>query len=149
MAALYYQRLREDHPSSKHIAKAHENELFARTQAYLGAEHPSRTLNEARKLAEITLWQFGGELDSESKAGLLEIKEGILKKEAERLWSEGQFYDMKKRHYGSARIYYHRLIAEYPQTEFAEKARNRLVQIEGLPDSPAIFGLPINPFKAE
>jgi len=148
MAALYYQRLREEHPTSKHIAKAHENELFARTQAYMGAEHPNRTLNEARKLAEVTLWQFGGELDSESKASLLEMKESILTKEAERLWSMGQFWDLKKRHYGAARIEYHRLIAEYPQTEFAEMARNRLLQIEGLPDSPSIFGLPVNPFKA-
>ena len=148
MAALYYQRLREEHPSSKHIAKAHENELFARTQAYMGAEHPNQTLEEARKLAEITLWQFGGELDNEDKSRLLKIKESIVDKEAERLWSMGQFYDLKKRHYGSARIHYHKLIEEYPQTEYAERARNRLVQIESLRDTPPIFGLPINPFKA-
>jgi outer membrane protein assembly factor BamD (BamD/ComL family) len=148
MAALYYQRLREEHPSSKHIAKAHENELFARTQAYMGAEHPNRTLEEARKLAEITLWQFGGELDSEDKANLLEIKESILTKEAEREWSMGQYYDLKKRYYGSARIHYQKLIAEYPQTEYAERARTRLAQIEGLRDTPPIFGLPVNPFKA-
>ena len=148
MAALYYQRLREEHPSSKHIAKAHENELFARTQAYMGAEHPSRTLEEARKLAEITIWQFGGELDSESKASVLEMKESILASEAERLWTTGQYYDLKKRYYGSARIEYNRIIAKYPQTEYAEKARKRLTQIEGLPDTPSIFGLPVNPFKA-
>jgi outer membrane protein assembly factor BamD (BamD/ComL family) len=149
LAALYYQRLREEHPSSKHIAKAHENELFARTQAYMGAEHPSRTLEEARKLAEITIWQFGGELDCESKASVLEMKESILASEAERLWMTGQFYDMKKRYYGSARLQYNKLIVEYPQTEYAEKARKRLAQIEGLPDTPSIFGLPINPFRAE
>jgi len=149
MAALYYQRLREEHPSSKHIAKAHENELLARTQAYMGAEHPNRTLEEARKLAEITIWQFGGELDSESKASVLEIKESILAREAERLWTMGQFYDLKKRYYGSARGLYNKLIAEYPQTEYAEKARKRLAQIEGLPDTPSIFGWPVNPFRAE
>ena len=148
-AAYYYQRLREDHPSSKHIAKAYENELYARTQAYLGAEHPSRTLEEARKLAEITLWQFNGELDSEGKADILEIKEAILEKEAERMWERGRYWDLKKRHYGSARLEYNRLIAEYPQTEYAERARRRLQQIEGFPDTPPLFGLPINPFKAE
>jgi tetratricopeptide (TPR) repeat protein len=148
-AAFYYQRLREEHPSSKHIAKAYENELYVRTRAYLGAEHPSKTLEEARKLTEITLWQFDHELDSESKANILETKERILTKEAEREWSMGQFYDLKKRHYGSARLHYHKLIADYPQTEFAERARKRLVQIEGQPDTPGIFGWPINPFKVE
>ena len=106
-------------------------------------------MEEARKLAEITLWQFRNELDSEGKAGVMEIKESILVKEAERLWSMGQFYDQKKRHYGSARIYYSRLIAEYPQTEFAERARRRLPQIDDLPDVPSIVGFPVNPFKAE
>ena len=146
-AAFYYQRLREEHPSSPYIAKAYENELFARTQAYLGAEHPSGTLDEARKLAEITLWQFRDELDSADKAGILEIKESILVKEAERLWSKANFYDQRKRHYGAARLYYNRLIAEYPQTEFAERARQRLPQIENLPDTPPLFGFPTNPFK--
>jgi len=149
LAAFYYQRLREEHPTSKYIARAYESELYARTRAYLGAEHPGGTLGEARRLAEISLWQFRHELDSEDKAGILEIKEGILVKEAERLWTEGQFWDMKKRHYGAARISYNQLIREYPQTEFAERARRRLVQIEGLPDVPAIFGFPVNPFKAE
>ena len=147
-AAFYYQRIREEHPTSPYISRAYKNELYARTRAYLGAEHPGGTLNEARRLAEVTLWQFRTELDSEGKSGVLEIKEGILSKEAERLWSEGQFWDLKKRHYGAARISYNRLITEYPQTEFAERARQRLMVIEGLPDVPPIFGFPVNPFKA-
>ena len=148
-AAYYYQRLREDHPSSEYIAQAYENELYARTRAYMGAEHPSQTLTEAKKLADITLWQFNTELDSEGKATILELKEHILEKEAERLWSTGQFYDLKKRHYAAARLQYNALIVEYPQTAYAEKARKRLEQIDGLPDSPSIFGFPVNPFKAE
>ena len=148
-AAYYYQRLREDHPTSKHIAKAYENELYARTQAYLGPEHPGKTLEEAKKLAEVTLWQFSNELDSTSKSGILEIQENILSKEAERLWYVGQFYDLNKRYYASARLHYNRLIADYPQTAYAEKARKRLEKIEGLPDTPPIFGFPVNPFKTK
>ena len=148
-AAFYYQRLREEHPTSRYIARAYEHELYARTRAYLGPEHPGGTLGEARRLAEVSLWQFRYELDSEDKSNVLEIKERILVKEAERLWSEGQYWDLKKRHYGAARISYNRLIAEYPQTEFAERARRRMEQIEGLPDVPSIFGFPVNPFRAE
>lgn len=147
-AAYYYQRLREDYPLSKHLAKAYEQELFARTQAYMGAEHPNKTLEEAGKLAEITLQQFSGELNHEEKADLLKLQEDILTKEAERLWLNGQFWDVKKRHYGSARVSYEQLINEYPQTEYAEKARKRMAQIEGLPDTPPLFGFPVNPFKA-
>gem|GEM_PF-2358004 len=147
LAAFYYQRVREEHPTSKYIAGAYERELYARTRAYLGAENPGGTLQEARRLAESSLW-LRNDLNSENQAGILEIKEGILVKEAERLWVQGQFWDMRKRHYGAARISYNQLIAEYPQTEFAERARRRLEVIEGLPDVPPIFGFPINPFKA-
>jgi TolA-binding protein len=129
---------------------AHQNELYARKQAYLGPQHPSRTLGEAKKLADISLWQFGNELDSEDKANLLEIKEELVASEAERLWEMGyKYYDLKKRHYGSARIQYNKLIAEYPQTEYAEKARQRLEKINGLPDTPSIIRMPTNPFKTE
>ena len=147
-AAYYYQQLREEYPLSPHIGKAYEYELYARTQAYLGPEHPSRTLEEAQKLAEVAMRQFGGEMNYADKADILEIKESILDKKAERLWTTGQFWD-KKRYYGSAKLHYEQLIADYPQTEFAERARRRLTVIEGLPDTPSIFGLPINPFKAE
>ena len=145
-AAMFYKQLREEYPLSPHIARAYENELFARTQAYLGADHPSRTLEEAKKLAEIAMRQFGNELGSESRVALLEIQEVILDKKAERLWTMGRFYD-GKRYYGAARIQYGELIAEHPQSEFAERARRRLASIEGLPDTPPIFGFPINPFK--
>ena len=147
-AAFYYRQLREEYPLSPHIARAYENELYARTRAYLGAEHPNRTLEEARKLAEVTMRQFGNELDSETKMGLLEIKESIVDKRAERLWTTGQFWD-RKRYYGSARVLYAQLISEFPQTEFAERARRRMGIIEGLPDSPPIIGFPINPFRAD
>ncbi|MDR3233127.1 MAG: outer membrane protein assembly factor BamD [Planctomycetaceae bacterium] len=146
-AAYYYCYLRENFPLSKHLAKAHENELYARTRAYMGAEHPSKSLEEAGKLAEITLRQFGSELDSESKNEIVELKEGVLVKEAERLWMQGQFYDVKKYRYGSAKICYERIIREYPQTEFAEKARRRIAAIKDLPEVPPIVSLPHNPFK--
>ena len=152
-AAFYYQQLRETHPTSKYIVRAHKNELYARIRAYMGPEHPSGTLIEAKKLAEMTLWQFRNELSSEDYSAVLALQETILAKEAERLWTKGQFWDTRKQHYGSARMYYRRLIDDYPQTDFAERARSRLVQIEGRPDVPSIFSVPginaasLNPFR--
>ncbi|MDR0520614.1 MAG: tetratricopeptide repeat protein [Planctomycetaceae bacterium] len=146
-AAFYYQRLREDYPLSKHLANAYKNELYARTRAYMGAEHPSKSLEEAAKLADMTLQQFNKELPAQEKQDVLGLKEDILTNKAEQLWAMGQFYDIKKRHYGSAKLYYEKLTAEYPQTKFAEMARIRMEQIKGLPDVPPIIGFPVNPFK--
>jgi len=147
-AATYYRQLREEYPLSQYVAKAYEYELYALTQSYMGANYPGRTLEEAQKLAEITLRQFGSELDREDREEILALREDILAKKAEQLWEKGQFFDLKKREYGSARVYYNTLIAEYPQTGHAEKARKRMKQIEHLPDSPSMFDFPINPFKA-
>ncbi|MDR2756426.1 MAG: tetratricopeptide repeat protein [Planctomycetaceae bacterium] len=134
-AAYYYSFLRENYPLSKYITKAHEFELEARTQAYMGAEHSSSTLDEAQKLADITLRQFNSELDDGEKEEILEIKEEIIQRQAEREWIMGQFYD-KKQYYGSAKLYYEKLLDKYPQTEYAEKARVRLEQIQNKPDQP-------------
>ncbi|MDR0871737.1 MAG: tetratricopeptide repeat protein [Planctomycetaceae bacterium] len=134
-AAYYYKYLRENYPLSKHLTKAHENELIARTNAYMGAEHNGKTLDEAGKLADVTLKQFGGELDTEAKEEILELKEDVIIKQAEREWTMGQFYD-KKQYYGSAKVYYEKLLDKYPQTTYAEKARVRLEQIKNKPDQP-------------
>jgi outer membrane protein assembly factor BamD (BamD/ComL family) len=134
-AAYYYSFLRENYPLSKYITKAHELELEARTQAYMGAEHSSTTLDEAQKLADITLRQFSSELDENKKEDILEMKEVIIQRQAEREWTMGQFYD-KKQYYGSAKLYYEKLLDKYPQTEYAEKAKVRLEQIQNKPDQP-------------
>ncbi|GHT14825.1 hypothetical protein FACS1894170_12130 [Planctomycetales bacterium] len=141
-AAYYYAYLRENFPLSPHLAKASENELHARTRAYMGAEHPSKSLEEAGKLADITLRQFGSELDTEAKNEIVGMKENVLTRKAEQSWMMGQFYDIKKKRYGSAKLYYERIIEEYPQTEFAEKARRRMEVIKDLPEVPPIISLP-------
>jgi outer membrane protein assembly factor BamD (BamD/ComL family) len=146
-AAYYYQYLRENFPLSRHLAKAHENELFARTRAYLGADHPSKSLEEAGKLADITLRQFGSELQSDEKEEIIRIKEEVLNGGAEQLWARAQFYDIKKRRYGSAKLCYEQIMKEYPQTEFAEKASQRMDAIKDLPDTPSLFNYPVNLFK--
>ena len=134
-AAYYYKYLRENFPLSPHLAKAHENEILARTNAYLGAEHNSTSLEEAGKLADITLKQFGGELEAESREEILAQKEEIIASKAEKEWVTGQFYD-KKSLYGAARLQYEKILDQYPQTPYAEKARVRLQQIKHKPDQP-------------
>jgi hypothetical protein len=138
-AAYYFNYLRENFPLSKHIAKAHELELYARTNAYKGADYNGKTLDEAGKLAEVTLRQFGTEL-GDDKGDIVALKEGVVIRQAERTWSLGQYYD-KKKYYGPARLHYEKVIDQYPQTDFAEKSRKRLAEIEGLPPQPSQFEL--------
>ncbi|MDR0335504.1 MAG: hypothetical protein LBI18_00255 [Planctomycetaceae bacterium] len=137
-AAYYYHFLRENYPLSRHITQAHEFELEARTKAYMGAEHSSTTLDEAQKLADMTLRQFHSELDEDERDEILDIQETIIHRQAEREWTLGQFYD-KKQYYGSAKLYYEKLLDKYPQTDYAEKARVRLEQIQDKPDQPDQF----------
>ena len=138
-AAYYFNYLRENFPLSKHMAKAHELELYARTNAYMGAEYNSKMLDEAGKLADVTLRQFGMKL-GDDKEDIVALKEGVVVRQAEKEWVFGQHYD-KKKYYGAARQYYEKLIDKYPQTEFAAKARQRLEEIEGLPPQPSQFEL--------
>lgn len=137
-AAYYYGYLRENYPLSKHIAKAHEYELYARTHAYLGAEYNGKTLDEAGKLAETTLRQFSGELDGEDKEEVLSLKENVIERQAEREWTMGQYWE-KKKYYRSASLYYEKLLDQYPQTRFAEMARSRLEEIKDKPPIPDQF----------
>jgi hypothetical protein len=40
------------------------------------------------------------------------------------------------KHYGAARHYYGKVLKDYPNTELATKARDRLAQIAGEPEKP-------------
>ena len=144
-AAEQFKFLRENYPLSKHIAKAHEYELVARNRAYQGPETIGNHLTETGKLADITLQQFGGELDD--KKEIADMKETIIQREAERTWTYAQYYD-KKKYYGSARVYYEQILDRYPQTNFAEKAKERLVQIKDYRDKPSNYELIEKLFKS-
>ncbi len=138
-AAYYFGFLRENYPLSKHIAKAHEYELYARASSYLGAENSNKALNEADKLATVTLRQHEGELDSKSREEIVALQNSLVDRQAEREWTMGKFYD-RKQYFGTAKIYYEKIITKYPQTEYAEKAHKRLEQIRDKPDQPEQFG---------
>lgn len=135
-AAYYFSYLRENYPLSKHIAKAHEYELYARASSYLGAENSDKALTEADKLAKVTLRQ---ELEGNSREEILALQDNLVDRQAEREWTMGRFYD-RKQYYGTAKIYYEKLVTKYPQSEYAEKAAKRLEQIRDKPDQPEQFG---------
>ncbi|MDR0392188.1 MAG: hypothetical protein LBH59_09805 [Planctomycetaceae bacterium] len=138
-AAFYYKYLTENYPLSEHFDKARKGELFARSEAYMGAEYNHKTLNAAQELAEmINRSQTPNQTEDNEADAITELNENIVMKNAEREWVVGQYYDTK-RYYGSARLFYQKLIEKYPQTSYAEQARKRLEQIKNKPDKPSTF----------
>ncbi|MDR2171825.1 MAG: hypothetical protein LBP59_16905 [Planctomycetaceae bacterium] len=142
-AAFYFKYLTENYPLSEHFDEARKGELFARSEAYMGAEYNQKTLDSAKELAEIinsTQLPNAIDNDKDENNAIAELNENIITKNAEREWVLGQYYDVKK-YYGSAKMFYQKVIDKYPQTTYAEKARKRLEQIKNKPDKPTTINL--------
>jgi len=147
-ASFYYDQLRKEYPQSEHQLAAHLLSIQAKLRYYQGPDYDGTPLEEARRIAEQVLAQFGGQL-GEEKQRLLKTYRQILELQAERDWNMAQYYETK-RSYGAARRYYQLLIEEYPDTRYAQMARGRLEEMRGLPDeAPNRFGWLIRLFPEE
>ena len=133
-AAEEYKTLRKDYPKSEHILDAHLLGLHATLASYQGPAYDGKPLEEAREITYQTLRLFAAEL-GEEKDRLLDLDRQITEAIAERDLALARFYE-KKRRFGAARFYYRSVIEEYPLTEAAQTARERLAAIEGFPDRP-------------
>lgn len=133
-AAYYYDRLRKDYPQSEHQVEAHLLALKSKQESYQGPRYDSTPLEEADEIAEQALLQFPRQL-GEQRELVIKARQRIHAQLAEREWAMGQFYE-KKSEYGAARYYYENLIRDYPQTELARQAEQRLQALSGLPDKP-------------
>ncbi len=101
---------------------------------YQGPWYDGTPLKEADEIAEQALIQFGSQLGDE-RSRILAMRERIMEQKAERDWVIAQFYDRKK-DYGAARIYYQRIVKNYPASRASLRAHVRLEQIRNQPDSP-------------
>ncbi len=133
-AAFYYNLLRKEYSTSQHQAKAHLLGLQSQLQSYQGSLYDAQRLHDAEEIADQALTQFRGELGTE-EGRVAQVRDEIEKKKAERDWTMAQFYE-KKKLYGAARFYYESLIKEFPLSEYAVKARNRMTEIANEPDEP-------------
>jgi len=133
-ADYYYKLIRSEYPKSIHQKDAHLLGIQAKLRRYQGTGYDDRPLKEAEELVDQTIAQFGRELGDERQR-LVTTKEQIHAQMAVRSWSVAQYYE-KGSHYAAARIYYNDIVKEYPQTELAQKSRDRLVAIQKLPDNP-------------
>jgi outer membrane protein assembly factor BamD (BamD/ComL family) len=133
-AAYHYDLLRKEYPKSEHQVEAHLLALKCKQLIYQGPMYDGKPLDEAEEIARQALTQFRGQLGAE-QSRIAELRSRVRLQKAERQWAMAQFYETK-RAYGAARIYYHDIIRDYPQTEIAEAAKQRLEAIKDFPAEP-------------
>jgi TolA-binding protein len=133
-ADYYYGLLRNDYPKSDFQVQAHLLGLQCKLQLYQGPDYDGKALLEADELIDQMLYQFPREL-SDERERLMVAKAEVRKQRAYREWHAAQFYE-KGDYYGGARFHYNVLVKEFPGTDFAKQAEERLAQIAPEPDNP-------------
>jgi outer membrane protein assembly factor BamD (BamD/ComL family) len=133
-ADQHFDTLRKEYPRSEHQADAHLLGIRAKLRNYQGAEYDERPILEADKLIDSTIRQFGREMPDERER-LVRAQRAIRAQRAEREFVNGQYYDHHKA-YGAAKFYYNNLVKQWPETQHAHMAQERLAEIKDFPDDP-------------
>jgi hypothetical protein len=79
--------------------------------------------------------QFGDRIPGERER-LVQAQKAIRAQKAEREWSSGEYY-YRRKYYRAASMYYQTLVKEYPDTQFAQLAEDRLIEVKDFPPEPA------------
>ncbi len=117
--------LREEYPKSPHLEDAFMIGSHVKLMSYQGANYDKRNLDDAEQLKKATLKLFPNDVDK----GRLEAE---LKKidhaKALREWESVQYY-MRKNLPHSAAVHCKILIEKFPDSEFAERAYDLLIEL--------------------
>ncbi len=140
-AASTFGELRMTYPDSEHQFNAQYLELQSYLQSYLGPQYTDVPLIEADKRLKAIVRLF----PNEAAGKQVELREAAARinfQRAEREWESAQ-YRYRQGENLAARMYFERLIDEYPDTPFAEASKDLLTQLEGKPDRPPQRFLPL------
>lgn len=133
-AARHYDLIRTEYTKSEFQLRAHLLGIESWQRVYQGSYYDAGPLEKAAEVADQALVQFGPEL-GEERPRVIEAKNKIVEEKANRELIIARYYD-KKKSYGAARFYYDAIIKDYPHTAAAQQARQRMGEIQGLPDKP-------------
>ena len=133
-ADQYFTDLRTHFASSEHQYHAHLYGIQAKLKTYEGPDYSATPLIEAEKLLKQIHKQFP-QLAQRERDSLSRAYAEVRFKLAERDWRAGQYYDLRSQ-FRSARLLYQKLLDDYPGTEFAQQAQERLTQLVDQPDAP-------------
>lgn len=131
-----YGIIRTDYPRSEFQVKAHLLGLQCKLQLYQGADYDSKPVKDAEELVDQILVQFPQDPEvAANRERLLTTKAELKAQRALREWNTAEYY--RRGTYGdAARFYYRKVIDEYPGTEFAKQAEQKLVEIANMPAAP-------------
>ncbi len=134
-ADRYFQMLRETFPNSPHVQNAFVLGSHVKLMSYQGPAYESRTLQEAQFLKESTLRLYPNLNEADrlrDELARIEDAKALV------IWTEIEFY-LRKKLKRSAAVYCHQLIGQYPKSQYAEKAKAKLVELGPEYESGAIF----------
>lgn len=132
-AAGYYEQLVNDQPKSEHASRAYLLGSQAYLRAYRGPEYDGMDLESAHKLTKAALTR--SDLDPESRNRLEADMRAIYLEQAKRDFRTGEHY-LQLRRPIAARMYFQKVIENYPDTELAKEAETKLAAIDAKQKAP-------------
>ncbi|MEO1524329.1 MAG: tetratricopeptide repeat protein [Planctomycetota bacterium] len=134
--------LRETFSDSDHMFLAHMLGIQCKLKVYAGPRYSERALEEASELVKQTRRRFPKEIQEKKYSEMLARSAAEIEFHQAANLEERAKYREKRHEFGAAREEYRRLLAKYPNTPQAERARKILDKIEGrpaVPTSPLAF----------
>ena len=131
-AADLYADLRTVYHDSPHQFDAHFLGLKAIMSTYVGPEYTDGPLDEGEQLIKRMVRQFPKQA-KEQEEYLKNAYAEIRYRRAEKLWVRAKFWSNTQEH-AAARRFLDRILLEYAETPFAEKAAEEKNRIAELPD---------------
>ena len=133
-ADVFLTDLRKTFASSEHQFMAHYLGIHTKLRSYEGAWYSGIVLDEAEKLVQRIRRQFPQE-ERKYRQDVNRMHAEVRFLKAEREWAMAEFYD-RRDEIGAARIYYTSILHEYPDTPYAERALDRLKEVQNMPAKP-------------
>jgi outer membrane protein assembly factor BamD (BamD/ComL family) len=130
----FYTDLRKTFPSSEHQFLAHYLGVQSKLRSYEGPEYSGVPLDQAEELVKQIRRQFPADYEQQ-RDHIDRMYAEIRFRQAEREWSTARYYEAQQA-YAAAKFYYDILLDDFSDTPFAEKARERVAEIAGLPPRP-------------
>ncbi len=132
-----YRDLITVYTDSPHQFDAHFLGSKAALLAYQGPQYSSEPLEQADKLLKQMVRQFSKQA-SERKEPIAEMLAEVKYRQAERLYDEAT-YRNNKQEYAAAIVYCDRILDNYQDTPFAEKAQEIIDEADGKPSVPTPY----------
>ncbi len=130
-AAVYYDQLVNEYPKSPLLHSALLASIDSKMKSYIGPEYDFKGLEEARATTRKTLQMFPERLVSTGDE-LYQTLDLIADQEAERDYTVGSYYRRAGK-VVSAEYYFGKIVAKWPKSEWAAKAKVQLAELAEMP----------------